>query len=151
MAVNCGPSFGICALRVTLLDDSGNTNSASGNSYVTDKQISVAFQPNIDTGNTFSLRNGCGCSISRFKAEDVFNWWEFTFTDGALEPELTALMAGGATIKDGADTVGQHFGGNPSCDETRRQVGLEFWTQHVVGSNRDAAFPYVHWVFPMSV
>jgi hypothetical protein len=151
MAVNCGPSFGICALRVTLLDDFGNTNTGTDNSYVTDKQVSIAFSPNIDTGNTFSLRNGCGCSLARFKSEDVFNWWEFTFTDGALEPELTTLMVGGTTIADGADVVGQHFPGNLACDEIRRQVGLEFWTQHIVGSGKDATFPYVHWVFPMSV
>jgi hypothetical protein len=147
MAVNCGPSFGLCALRVTLLDDVGNV-AAGNNSYVTDKQISLAFTPNVDTGNTFSLRNGCGCSLSRFKSEDVFNWWEFTFTDGALEPELTTLMVGGATIADGADIVGQHFPASLSCDEVSRQVGLEFWTQHIVGSNKDATFPFVHWVFP---
>lgn len=149
MAVNCGPSFGLCALRVTLLDDNGNV-AAGNNSYVTDKQVSLAFSPNVDTGNTFSLRNGCGCSLSRFKSEDVFNWWEFTFTDGALEPELTTLMVGGDTITDGADVVGQHFPGNLACDEVRRQVALEFWTQHIVGSNKDATFPYVHWVFPAS-
>jgi hypothetical protein len=150
MAVNCGPSFGLCALRVTLLDDLGNV-AAGSNTYTTDKQISLAFTPNIDTGNTFSLRNGCGCSLSRFKSEDVFNWWEFTFTDGALEPQLTALMVGGTTIADGADVVGQHFPGALSCSDIRRQVALEFWTQHLVGSNRDAAYPYVHWVFPASV
>lgn len=150
MAVNCGPSFGLCGLRVTLLDDIGDV-AAGNNSYVTDKQISLAFQPNVDTGNTFSLRNGCGCSLARFKAEDVFNWWEFTFTDGALEPELTTLMVGGTTIHDGADVVGQHFPSPLDCNEARRQVSLEFWTQHIVGSNKDGALPYVHWVFPASV
>jgi len=150
MAVNCGPSFGICALRVTLLDENGNVDAGS-NSYVTDKQVSLAFSPNIDTGNTFSLRNGCGCSLSRFKSEDVFNWWEFTFTDGALEPQLTTLMVGGTTITDGADVVGQHFPEALDCDEARRQVGLEFWTKHIVGSNVDGTYPYIHWVFPASV
>jgi hypothetical protein len=150
MAVNCGPSFGACGARVTLLDEVGNVEAGS-NSYVSDKLVSLAFSPNVDTGSTFSLRNGCGCSLARFRSEDVFNWWEFTFTDGALEPELTTLMVGGTTITDSGDVVGQHFPDNLDCAETRRQVALELWTQHIVGSSKDGTYPYVHWVFPMSV
>lgn len=149
MAVNCGPSFGLCAIRVTLLDDLGNV-AAGQNSYVSDRQVSVAFSPNVETGATFSQRNGCGCSVARFRAEDVFNWWEFTFTDGALEPELVALMLGSTTIADGANKVGLHFPDSLGCAESQRQVALEFWTQHIVGSNRDVQFPYIHWVFPAS-
>ena len=150
MAVNCGPSFGLCALRVTLLDDLGNV-AAGNNSYVTDKQISLAFAPNIDTGATFSQRNGCGCSLARFKAEDIFNWWEFTFTDGAIEDAMVALMVGGTTIVDGSNIVGLHFPSALDCDEQRRQVGVEAWTQHIFGSNKDSTYPYIHWVWPASV
>lgn len=147
MAVNCGPSFGLCALRVTLLDAFGNV-AAGNNSYVTDKQISLAFNPNVDTGQTFSQRNGCGCSLARFKAEDIFNWWEFTFTDGAIEDAMVALMVGGTTITDGADIVGVHFPSALDCSETRVNVALEAWTQHIVGSAKDATYPYIHWVWP---
>lgn len=152
MAVNCGPSFGLCALRVTLLDDLGNVD-AGNNSYVTDKQISLAFSPNIDTGNTFSQRNGCGCSIARFKAEDIFNWWEFTFTDGALEADLIGLMTGGTPIVDGTDVVGVHYPSGLDCADTRRQVALEVWTQHILpgGSGKDPTYPYIHWVWPATV
>lgn len=148
--VNCGPSFGICGVRATLLDELGNVDTGQ-NTYMSDKMISFAFSPNIDTGNTFSQRNGCGCSLARFKAEDVFNWWEFTFTDGAMEPELYAIMLGATTITDGADTVGFHFPSALDCNDVRRQVGFEIWTQHIVGSNRDAGYPYIHWVWPASV
>ena len=150
MAINCGPSFGLCALRVTLLDDLGNV-AAGSNSYVTDRQISLAFAPNIDTGNTFSQRNGCGCSIARFKADDVFNWFEFTFAGGALEPEMMALMLGAETIVDGADVVGLAFPSQLACDEDEPAVALEFWTKHIVGSAPDAAYPWVHCVFPKPV
>jgi hypothetical protein len=151
MAVHCGPSFGLCGLRVTLLDDLGNVSSVTDNSYVTDKQISMAFTPNIDTGNTFSQRNGCGCSLARFKAEDVFNWWEFTFTDGAVEPALEVMMIGGVAITDAGDTVGLHFPTALDCDEQRQMVAVEFWTQHLFGSKKDSGLPYIHWVFPASV
>ena len=148
--VNCGPSFGACGARVTLLDEFGNVD-AGENSYVTDKLVSLAFSPNIDTGNTFSQRNGCGCSLARFRAEDIFNWWEFTFTDGAMEPEMMALMVGSTTITDAGDSVGFHFPSALDCSDVRRQVALEIWTQHIVGSNKDAGHPYIHWVWPASV
>src|ERR1043166_2335418 len=111
MAVNCGVSFGLCALRVTKVDAAGNVVSDTDNSYVSDKAVSIGLNPNIETGNTFSLRNGCGCSVARFKANDTFNWFDFTFADSALEPELEALMLGAETIVDGSDVVGLAFQG----------------------------------------
>lgn len=151
MAVNCGVSFGLCVMRVTKVDGEGNVVAGAGNAYVTDKPISMALRPNIETGNTFSLKNGCGCSIARFKANDIFNWFEFTFASGALEPHMWALMLGSNTIVDGADIVGLAFAGALACDEDEPAVALEFWTKHVVGSGQDAALPWVHWVFPKTV
>lgn len=151
MAVNCGVSFGLCVMRVTKVDAAGNVVAGATNSYVSDKLISVGVTPNIETGDTFSLRNGCGCSISRFKSNDVFNWFEFTFAGGALEPEMMALMLGAETIVDGADVVGLAFPGAIACDEDEPAVGLEFWTKHIVGSGQDGLHPWIHWVFPKTI
>lgn len=151
MAVNCGVSFGLCAVRVTRVDAAGNVDGTTDNSYVSDNPISITLTPNIETGNTFSLRNGCGCSIARFKANDIFNWFEFTFASGALEPAMWALMLGANTIEDGADVVGMAFQGALACDDDEPAVALEFWTKHIVGSGQDGAFPWIHWVFPKTV
>jgi hypothetical protein len=151
MAANCGVSFGICRLRVTTVDASGNVIGTADNSYVTDKVTSVSLTPNIETGDTFSQRNGCGCSVARFKANDTFNWFEFAFQNAALEPALMALMLGSPTIEDGADIVGQAFSSALACDEDEPAVALEFWTKHIVGSGQDGTYPWIHWVFPKSV
>jgi hypothetical protein len=151
MAVACGTSFGICALRVTKLDDLGNVSTDSPNSYTTSKVISMGVTPDIETGNTFSLRNGCGCSISRFKALDIFNWWTFAFADGALEPQMMALMLGATVITNGADVVGLHFPGAFACDDIEPAVAMEFWTKHLVDSDKDPTYPFIHWVFPKTV
>lgn len=148
---NCGVSFGICRLRVTRVDAQGNVDGSTDNSYVTDNALSVSLTPNIETGNTFNARNGCGCSIARFKANDLFNWFEFSFRAAALEPDLMALLLGAETIVDGADTVGMAFQGALACDEDEPAVALEFWTKHIVGSGQDGTFPWVHWVFPKTV
>jgi len=150
MAANCGGSFGICTVRLTKVDDTGAV-IAGNNSYVTDKPLSVAVNPNIETGNTFSVRNGCGCSIARFKANDTFNWFEFAFTSAALEPEMMAFLLGSDTIEDGADVVGLNFEGGLDCDEAEPAVAFEFWTQHIVGSGQDGQFPWFHWVFPKTI
>lgn len=150
MAVNCGVSFGLCAVRVTRVSAAGNV-IAGQNAYVTDKPLSITLTPNIETGNTFSVRNGCGCSIARFKSADTFNWFEFTFVQAALEPAMQAFLLGAETIVDGADTVGLAFPSSLECDEDEPAVALEFWTQHIVGSGQDGQFPWFHWVFPKTV
>lgn len=152
MAVNCGVSFGLCAVRVTKLDETGAVIDEADNSYVSDKAVTLSLTPNIETGNTFSLRNGCGCSLARFKATDIFNWFEFSFARGALEPALEQMMLGGETILDGADVVGINGPGTDlDCDAAELLVAFEFWTKHVVGSGQDAIHPWVHWVFPSTV
>jgi hypothetical protein len=151
MAVNCGVSFGICRLRVTRVDASGAVVSPPNNTYVTDKVTSISVNPNIETGQTFSQRNGCGCSVARFKANDIFNWFEFSLANSALETELLAMLLGANDIVDGADSVGLAFQGALACDDDEPAVALEFWTKHVVGSGQDGTYPWFHWVFPKTV
>jgi len=151
MAVNCGVSFGLCSIRITKVDAQGNVAPSPDNSYVTDNPLSITLTPNIETGNTVSVRNGCGCSVARFKFNDIFNWFDFTLATAALEPEMMAMMLGADTIADGADVVGLAFPESVACDEDEPAVALEFWTKHVVGSGQDGTFPWVHWVFPKTV
>lgn len=148
---NCGVSFGLCAVRITLVDATGAVEGTTDNSYVTDKPLSISLTPNIETGNTFSVRNGCGCSVARFKGNDTFNWFEFAFATASLEPEMMAMMLGADTISDGADVVGLAFPESVACDEDEPAVALEFWSKHIVGSGQDGTFPWVHWVFPKTI
>lgn len=150
MAANCGVSFGLCVARITKVDANGNV-VAGDNAYVTDKPISIRVTPNIEAGTSFSQKNGCGCSIARFRSNDVFNWWEFAFARGAMEPEMEAFMLGADTIEDGSDVVGLAYPGALDCSDDEPAVALEFWTQHVVGSAQDATYPWIHFVFPKSI
>ena len=153
MAVNCGVSWGICATRVTLLDPEGNVADVESNSYSSDQVVSIAMSSNIEEGTSFSRKNGCGCSIARFRSKNIFNWFEFAFEDGALEPAMQALMvAEDEAISDGADVVGVAFGAQDlTCGAGDVGVALEFWSQHIFGGGLDLLHPYVHWVFPMTV
>lgn len=147
MAFNCGVSFGACLVRITKVDDNGNV-IAGNNSYVTDKPISISVNPNNEAGASFSVRNGCGCSIARRRFPDTFNWWELSINLAALEPQMLAFMLGAETIEDGDDVVGVAFPSALDCDEQAPKVAFEFWAEHIVGSGLDATYPYFHWVIP---
>ena len=156
MAVNCGGTVNICRVRVTAVDANGNVAGTTNNSYVTDKVTEVTLNPNIETGDSVVQKNGCGCAVIRYKVKDTFNWFEFSFTEAALEPALQALMLNGAnasqqTIVAGGDTVGLAFSGALDCDEDEPAVAFEFWTQHIVGSSPDGTYPWIHWVFPKTI
>ena len=149
MANPCGVSFGACLLRVTRLDSNGNV-IAGNNAYVSDKLVQVTVNPNVETGNNFPVRNGCGCKIASRKFPDTFNFFDLSVQDAAFEPQLIAFMLGADTITNGSDTVGFAFPSALACDEANPLVAFEFWAENVVGSGLDPVYPYFHWVFPGS-
>lgn len=151
MAVICGGTVNICRVRVTMVDANGNVDGTTNNNYVTDAVTEVTLSPNIETGDTVTQKNGCGCKIIGYKVNDVFNFFEFSFTDAALEPAMIAMMTGANTIENGADVVGMAFQGALGCSDVPPAVALEFWTQHFVGGGPDATYPWVHWVFPYTL
>ena len=147
MADVCGVSFGACLVRVTKLDANGNVVAGS-NSYTTDSPISVGVNPNIETGNNFAVKNGCGCKIASRKFPDTFNYWDLTLNLAQIEPTLLAFLTGSATITDGSTTVGLAFPAALDCDEQSPKVAFEFWAENGSGSGLNATYPYWHWVFP---
>jgi hypothetical protein len=150
MASVCGVSFGACLVRITRVDDNGNVIAGS-NSYVTDKPISIAVNPNIETGNNFPVRNGCGCKIASRKFPDTFNYWQLVLTMADLEPQMIAFMLGANTITQGSDVTGLAWPSALACDEASPAVAFEFWTENVSGSGLDATYPYFHWVYPSTI
>lgn len=147
MADVCGVSFGACLVRVTKVDANGNV-IAGDNSYVTDSPISVGVNPNIETGQNFAVRNGCGCKIASRKFPDTFNYFDLTLNLAEIEPVLLAFLLGASTIEDGADVVGLAFASALACDEQAPKVAFEFWAENGVGSGLNGTYPYWHWVFP---
>src|SRR5262245_8338822 len=149
-AAFCSTSFGACLVRITRVDANGDVIAGS-NSYVSSNPISIGVNPNIEAGNSFSVRNGCGCGVSRRKFPDTFNWWELTLNMAQLEPLMIAFMLGSDTIDDGATAVGVAFSAALECDEQAPAVAFEFWSESVTGSGLDATYPYWHWVFPSTI
>jgi hypothetical protein len=149
MASVCAVSFGVCLFRVTRVDDNGNV-IAGDNSYVTDSVQTVTLAPNLETGNDFAVRNGCGCGIASRKFPDTFKYWDLTVQLAKREPILESFLLGSNAITNGADTVGLAFPSALACDEANPLVAVEWWSEAGVGSGLDAQYPYYHWVIPAS-
>lgn len=143
----CGVQFGVCRARITKVDSAGNVIAGSY-SYVTDAIQQVTVNPNIETGNNVSVRNGCGCKIASKKFPDTFNYWELSFQNAQLEPAAESLMLGAATIEDGSTIVGLAYPSTLACDEDPPFAAIEFWAINQVGSGQDGTYPWIHWVFP---
>ena len=146
MAVNCGVPYGLCAVRVTELDEDGN---AEGDFAVTRNPITVGFNPNIDQGQSFISRNGCGCAIARIRSNDVFNWFESVVRPGHAQPRARDA----ADRRRDADHAGRldhrrERGSALECEENPSTAAFEMWAQHFVGSGADAIHGFVHSVFP---
>ena len=147
MANACGVPFGACLIRVTRVDSNGNV-IAGNNAYISDSPVSVALSPDNEAGDSFSVKNGCGCKIASRKFPDTFNFWNVTLTDAKLEPQLIAFLTGGATITDGADIVGAAFPSALECDEASPRTQFEWWSENGEGSGLNGTYPYWHFVIP---
>ena len=150
----CGISLGVCRLRVTLLDSTGCVASEADNSFVLSDIISVAYTPNIETGQDTTLIGGCGCKIASFKAPDTVKRYDLTLTTPKKSAALESLLTGGGVLYDDSDApvpVGYSSPTALGCDEEQQPVAVEFWTKNWVDDAQDPDLPWIHWVFPQTL
>src|SRR5262245_55467612 len=119
MAAPCGVPLGLCALRLTRLDDTGAVSSDTNNSFVTTELISLQLTPNIETGADITLTGGCDCVISTYRGVDKLKRFEFEITNPKLAPAMYEMMLGGTVINNGADPVGTIWPVALACGETQ--------------------------------
>lgn len=148
MAVECGPSLQLCAVRVTLLDGLGNVSDAEDNSYVSDLLLSMAVNPEIQAGANTILTGGCDCTVADYRGTDKLRRFTFVMGTAAVEPGLEALLIGADVVDDAGDIIGLTWPGPVECGSTVDAVALEFWTKHWVGDAQDPVWPWFHHVYP---
>jgi hypothetical protein len=149
MAVECGVSLQICAIRATLLDELGSVLDVEDNAYVSDKMISVVVTPDIEPGTTSTVVSGCDCTVVDYRGNDKLKRWLFELNRAAVEPALLSMMIGATLIEDGADAIGVAWPSAQACgDDVVRLVAIEFWTKHFVDDSQDPTWPWWHHVYP---
>lgn len=147
MPTNCFHTMQLCRLRVARLEANGVPDPGDKNLYVTDAQISLTLGLDITEGDEFEVKNGCGDVCFAFADVDRIKGLNLEIELCMADPELFVLLTGGDLLTVGAETVGYAL---PPVGETGSEAGcsLEAWTKNITGSDLDADYPYIRWVFP---
>lgn len=144
MAGNCWNSADLCAVRVSLLNADGSPlySEPDGSAYLL-TPISLQVTPTLDTGETVTVRTGCGDICYTRTDSDVPTGADLVLTVCTFDVELISLITGGENY-----TVN----GAPAMaigTQTPDPVESHFWTHTKDGSSAVAApNTYWHHVYP---
>jgi len=151
---HCFGSLQVCALRIAALDSSGAPLAGASNGYVTDALIQASVSLELNTGDEFVLKNGCGAICQTFRDCDRILRASVDLELCQLDSELISLLIGGGTLftdTGTGDAIGYELPNSTiDCPDG---VSLELWTKAWDGSSQAAAPflaapSYFHFVFP---
>jgi hypothetical protein len=133
-------------LRVTPLDVAGNID--------TDKPvlnskgfITATFSPQFEEGDEITEKAADGSVCVSFKVDDSFTRVDFSLSLCDVDPEVTALLAGGNVIID-SDGAVVGYTSPVAGSKVGNPVAIEVWSQAIVAGKPASDRPYWHWVFP---
>lgn len=148
MPNDCLPQLFACRLRVTRLLTTGHPDVGSGNMYVTDALVRVAWTAVYEDGEQILVRNGCGAICAQRKAPDTFLRLDVTVELCTPDPRLHEMLLIGSKLLTGAGG-GAGWAAPPlGAVETEGGVSIEVWTERVDNGDLDLNEPYGWWVLP---
>jgi len=156
---HCFPTLQLCALRVAKLLATGSPDDGTSNGYVTDALIKADIAVELEEGDDFTLKNGCGGICATFKDCDRVKRVNVDLELCNLDSALLSLLIGGTHFTDLAGAgVGNSIGYQlPDFDDPcPAPVSLEMWTKAWDGSVQatppfagGATNVYYHFVMPL--
>jgi hypothetical protein len=156
MSANCVGSLQVCRLRVAQLTAGGLPDSGSDTGYISDAIIQANISVELESGDDFVLKNGCGNLCQTFKDSDRVKRVNIDMELCQLDSELVGLLVGADTFVDMSNnTLGAAL--PSSTDTPSNGVALELWTKAwdsnqqanaslIGGSSNDVL--YFRWFFP---
>jgi len=151
---HCFGSLQVCALRAAKLDASGVPEAGASNGYITDSLIQAGISLELETGDDFTLKNGCGAICQTFRDCDRIKRASVDLELCQLDSELISLLLDSGTLFTdtlSGDAIGFALPGSTvDCPDG---VALELWTKAWDGSAQaEAPFllapTYFRFVFP---
>lgn len=149
MAITNAASVMGTHLRVSKLDAAGKFVTTAGSTFTTKSFISFAFTPEYEEGDEFTQKNAGGNTCVTYKAQDTLKRINLSLAICDPDPELTALISGGTTLKQTTDIVGW-AAPKVGEDPTGNGVAIEVWSQAIIDGKLDPTLPYFHWIFPLA-
>lgn len=150
MAAPCGVPLGLCAFRLTRLDETGCVDGSTDNSFVSTELISVQLTPVVEAGADTTLTGGCDCTIASYRGTDKLKRFEFELSFPKFAPAAYEMLLGSSLISDGSLPVGVIYPTELACGEAQAAVSLEFWVKNWNGDAQDVTYPWIHGVFPQT-
>jgi hypothetical protein len=109
--------------------------------------ITASFSPQFEDGDEINEKAADGSVCVSWKADDTFTRLDFSLSLCTPDPEVSALLTGGAVIKDsGGSVIGYTSVAVGTALNT--PVALEVWSIANVGGKPAYDQPYWHWAFP---
>jgi len=154
-APSCYGSIQACRLRVASLDDGGAPDSDTpGSVIVTDSLIQVQTSYEIETGQEFTQKNGCGDICQTFKEDDKLKRVTLELQLCQLDYELIALLLNATLITGDIVEADAPIGYDlpPSTASAGNGVSMEVWTKAWDGGSQAVSGTgdplYHHFVWP---
>jgi hypothetical protein len=146
MPVHTLPQLAACRMRITNLDADGSPTVGSGNLYVTDAMVSVAFSHVYEDGDEIAEKNACGAVALNYKGDDSLKWGTITIQLAAPDPYLQAILSNGSVLTD-PPLVG--FASPDIGTLSTAGISIEVWTKRILNGVLDPDAPYAWWVYPL--
>lgn len=146
-AITCTPQVSACLIRVSRLDSSGTPVESATGSYVSDALTTLTVTPEIEEGEEFIVKNGCGIPCVNYKAPDTIKRLTVELTLCTPDPRLHEILSGGTVLTDG-EAVGWAM---PALAEeiSPNGIAIELWAKRIGDDGSDDPdFPYARWLFP---
>lgn len=147
--VNCPPSVQFCGLRIVRRTATGAVATGTTGSYVTDAQGKISIGNDVENGQEFLEKNGCGDLIVNSRDRDRIKRKTMTLELLKPDPEIFELLTSGALLVSGGNNIGAQdpvLGVAP----TDNGVSLEWWSKALApgGGQIATGGAWWHWALP---
>lgn len=125
---HCYTPLQVCRLRVAQLNADGSPDVGASNGYITDALINAGIALEFETGDEFTLKNGCGGVCATFEDCDKLKRAEITLELCTLDAELMSLLIDGSTLfAQAGDSIG--WEAPPLSTPCPYGVAVELWAK----------------------
>lgn len=148
----CFSSLQLCGTRIAELNSAGSPVNGAGRGYMSTAAIKADIKVELEKGDEFTQKNGCGAICAYFRDCDRVKGVSITLELCQLDSDLISMLVGGDTFSSAGKVIGMQLPSTTaSCDAG---TSLELWSKAWDGVS--AAVPafttpsaaYFHWVFP---
>jgi len=126
----------VCVIRVARLNSDCSPSVGVNNAAVTTGIVTMTRSAEIEEGQEFNFKNGCGDLVAYAADADKIKRFNLTGDLLTMDYEFFEIMFGGSVLVSdvGEEYAGKNFGyARPIGTVSGNGVSLEVWTQAVFG------------------